>query len=389
MIEPFRQDNRRRKDRSGQAAAARFVTACNPNPFCRKQLLRAVVAAARIGLHLLQRVEVGDARLVPDFVGHRVASADHKQRLAVLPAEARDAVDQLAAEALRIETAFARNYGIGRGNLLFQLEKPAEELPAGNQPGPVSGRKGCAHTARRTAARKQRIQSHAGCKGFHPPLEPLEHRRVGSLLRAEHHGGAVDAQQGVVHVAGHQYLDFSADMRVDPGQVRIRDVTARFEAHHSLAAVVGGAAADSQQDALRSQLRCLADQDAQPEGAGLLGVAFLLPEGGQSADLRHLDKEVVATAEHRGRNRAQQGVESGHFHAGDVLAESALDQGQGAVAAVGHRHLDNLEMFRLPLDAVGQNGLFEGIGGLDGCRSAFELVGGYENASFHQDKVNK
>ena len=310
----------------------------------------------------------------------------------MLPAELCDPVDQFAVEALRVETSFARNDRIGGGNLRLKVHPPSEQLPAGNQLSAVTGMQGGSHAAGRSAARKQRVQSDPRGKGLHPALQPLEHRRIGPLLRAEDHRGTVNSQQRVAHVAGHLDFNLSADMFIDPGEVPVGHVASRFAAEHARPAVVGGAAADSQHDPPHPQFHGLADQYPQPEGGGLLGVAELHLHLGESAHLRHLDEGGVAAQQNRRAARAHQRVKSLDFNAfrvGSATGKRAFEDGQRTVAPVGQRQLYDLQMLRLALHTVAQDGRFQGVGHLQGGSGSFEFVGGYEDAPFHEHKVTK
>ena len=67
----------------------------------------------------------------------------------------------------------------------------------------------------------------------------------------------------------------------------------------------------------------------------------------------------------------------------------AFQHCQRAVAPIGHRQFDDLQMLLFALHTVAQNGCLQGVDHLRGGRSSLEFVGDYENAAFHGHKVNK
>ena len=166
------------------------------------------------------------------------------------------------------------------------------------------------------------------------------------------------ASQRVVHVARHFDLAFGKALvqasHVDAGQQRQRRTAARqFNAlriqqlhaqrlQHASAAVIGGAAANAQNQVAGTRIQRSDDQLTRAVAGGDVGIALCGWHQGQTAGRSHFD--------HGGAAVARQAVEAGdalaqrvrHFDF-NLAALRGFDHGlHRAFAAIGHGHFDVL-----------------------------------------------
>ena len=145
-------------------------------------------------------------------------------------------------------------------------------------------------------------------------------------------------------------------------------------AQEAFAAVVGGGAADADDNPFAAKIEGCRDQDAETVGRRLFGIAFLGRKHREAAHLRHLDEGLAPFVEQQDRRheRPHQRIDrfdhdpfastargdrcpvgAGHdvraiggtfsWRAiGGAGAEGGLDHFHRAVAAVGHRQLHDL-----------------------------------------------
>ena len=140
---------------------------------------------------------------------------------------------------------------------------------------------------------------------------------------------------------------------------------------HAGAGVVGGAAAEADNDAGVAEVEGFLDDFAGAAGGGGAGIAAFGRDEGEAGGAGHFDHGGYAVAHDapEGFDGLTQGAgndAAAHFAAGGV------DQGfQGAVAAVGHWNEDGFSVGGSAEDAA-----LDGLGGLQGVEAAFETLGG-------------
>ena len=223
-------------------------------------------------------------------------------------------------------------------------------------------------------------------------IQDGHHGRVCALLRSEDGRGSFGAGQGVGHIRGQTNAGAgqagiqSGDVNpVQPGQCcsslgqfisfSIQQPGAQGLGHAG-AAVVGGRAAEADDDLLCALVQGLADQLARAIGGGHQWVAGLLIDELDAAGCSHLDGRCTAIAQNAvasGDGQAQRPGGPGLDHA----ASGGIDQGlDRALAAIGHGHKDHFGL----QGALSQSAFYS-VCGLLGGQAALEGVGC--NDDFH------
>ena len=305
------------------------------------------------------------------------AAGQGEHRHAVAAGEGGDAQRRLAVQGLAVETALAGDRQVGADQRGLQTGDFGDQLDAGAKARRQEALRGEAHAAGRTAARlvarvaAQRRRAAVGEVG-EGSVELRHLRGVGAFLRAEHRRGAVRSAQRVVDVAGD--LDgHPGEARVEAAGVDARQLrqrrTARrqraaggvFQVHaegaqHAAAGVVGGAAAEAEDDAHGAGVQRGADQLAGAVAAGAQHVALGRRHPLQAAGRGHLDQRA-ALAGQPAPVRQQRRAERAAHPALALLAAGGREQRRhGAFAAVGHRPAQQLGLRPHLAQAGGDDG---------------------------------
>lgn len=282
------------------------------------------------------------------------------------------------------------------------------DIDAGAQPRAQHAGHGRAHAAGGAGARKGSDVASGGAGEFfgvicHARLQGREHVRQDAFLRPVDAGGAVLAQKGVGHVA--QHLDFDlAQAGRKSGEIYARNADqiraaagqscaglvkkARTQgAQHAHAAVVGGAAADAQQDFLRPGVQRGQNQLAGSGAAGGQGVEAL--DAGKARGLRHFQRRrAFAVQEGIG---GLDGFAQGRVHArkaprstqgGQKRLHSALASvGDGDAHALRLRKMRKRRRLQKPRHARGVQRTFERIRRKDKLHVATSIAPPGENSA--------
>ena len=222
-------------------------------------------------------------------------------------------------------------------------------------------------------------------------IQPLDHLPVGTLLGAEHGGRAVLAAQGVLDIAQHgkgallqtgvgvSHVDFFNFMEVSARGDEGRAV-ALVKPHAAgrgtaAAAVIGGAAPQTDIKLPRTLVQRVANQLTHAIGGGALGV-FLGSNQRQTGTGRHLDdgSAVGQQAVNGGHGRKMRAAD-GTFH--PLAAQRGQKGIHGAFAAVSHG-----DGHHLCPGAMAQNGPRHGGAHLCGGKGSLEGIGD-EKDGFH------
>jgi len=266
---------------------------------------------------------------------------------------------------LAIGAAFAADYPVGAAQRFIQPHGVHHPVDAGTQTGVKRRQRGSAHAAGRARARQCGHVAAAGLRQITAPVRQggvqLRHLgRAGAFLRCKHRAGAARAAQRVIHIAGDIHLHAGQrrlhGRQIQRGQLRQRRAAGRQRLavriqqaraqrlQHAGAAVLGGAAAQAQQDAPRALRQRGGDQLAHAVGAGAQGVALAARNPHQAGGLGHFNQGRFTVAQH-GKTRIDRRAQRAAHGVAQQLAASGADQRiQRAFAAVGQRQAHTLRI---------------------------------------------
>ena len=148
------------------------------------------------------------------------------------------------------------------------------------------------------------------------------------------------------------------------------------------AGVVGGRAADAEDDLVHAARDRILDELARAVGGGDQRVALVLRHQRQPGGLRHLDDGGALVAEQAIGGQHSVAERARDLDLDDLAAGSVDQRLHGALAPVGHGHLDVLGVgphaleagLDLARDLQRRQVLFEGIGGDDDLHRAHLLA---------------
>ena len=274
---------------------------------------------------------------------------------------AADTKDDLAAQTLAVDAAFACKDHIAAFQQIVKANGVQYAVDARYQLGTQHGAHACTHAAGRTGTRHG---LYAGTKGFQQAtqysqtlIEEFDHFRIGTFLRAKHIGSTALTPQRIVDIThdadAYPFQLLLYRRKVDgcntnkiaaAGQelvaVAVHKACAQRRCR-TAAAVIGTAAAQTQQDMDSAVLQCMIDEHTYTIRGGIHGI-FAALDHGQTGSGRHLNNSRFAI-----RQTAIETLNVIHTWAfdGDMDLFAACCRQHGidrAFTTIGHRNTDDL-----------------------------------------------
>ncbi|MNS92623.1 hypothetical protein D3C72_1267660 [compost metagenome] len=280
-------------------------------------------------------------------------------------------------DGLAVDAPFPCDDEIRVGYFIGQLQGFDHYLDAGLELGPEQADQGGAHA---TGGARPRQFLHLLAEGQLDAVGvvgqigvQLGHHLGGRpLLRAEHGGGAFRAAQRVVHVTGH-LDDQLAQAGIQPAQIDARQLTqgptaqgnraaigleqlAAERLDHAGTAVVGGTAADAEDEVSDPHLQRGQDQLASAEAGGEQRIALLRCHQMDTGGRRHLDDGTLAITQQADETLHLVAKGRGHLDR-QYVTTGGIHQGlHRALAAIGHGQFDiggiRQHLFETSLDGI-------------------------------------
>ncbi len=191
-------------------------------------------------------------------------------------------------------------------------------------------------------------------------------------MRAKHRRGAFRAAERVVHIA--RYLDNQlTQTRIQTAQIDGRELTEtcatqsnrrtiRFEQlaaerlDHASTAVIGGAAADTENEVLHPHLQRGQDQLAGAEAGGEQRIALLGRHQMDAGGGGHLDDGALAITQQADEALHLVAKRRGHFDRQDAATGGINQRLHRTFTAIGHRQFDvggvRQHLFETGLDGI-------------------------------------
>ena len=311
-----------------------------------------------------------------DLVAPPERSRDRRDRHVRTMSRVDHRAGQLAEPALPIDPPFAGDHEIRADDPLRETHRAEHELGPRHEPrvkerqqsrAETAGRASAGHVPDRTADESLDDIGVSAERG----VELMDDFWARAFLRAIDRRCALRPEQRVTHVARH--IDAHADeprigLAIDAREMGERGASlgkvAAFAveepiaegARHSGAAVIGRAAADSDNEPVRAACRCREDQLSRPERGGDARIPLIRAQQRQPARGSHLDHSCGAVAEQPplGVDFAQQWIVDSR---GAKRAFCRADQRMHSpFAAVGERDLFDVRVGPRAPDAASDRG---------------------------------
>ena len=272
----------------------------------------------------------------------------------------RHANRHLAVDALAVDAPFAGDHQRSVFDLLRQPERLGDNFDAASQIRLAEGVQRRAHAARRAAAgNMQHVDIEIALNNRRivrqRAVQLLHQLRRRAFLRTEDSRRAVAAGQRISHVARH-FETALPHARVQSADINFCQPRQRAAAeadlvllfvqqpraqrlHHARAAVVGGAAADADNDMPDALVQRALDQLAGAERSGGQGIALRGGHQLQPAGGRHFDKGGACVAGEAVEGVYRRAERSGYAQVDDTPRRRRHHRLNRAFAAVGNRYL--------------------------------------------------